>query len=382
VRATGADFEARYLFNALNWRVGKVVTTTGGTSSTYFIHDTAGQVLEERDGSDALLALYTYNQDIDLPLTMERGGNTYYYQRDAQASITEVSDQNGQLVEQVAYDIYGAASIRDGSGNMLVESAIGNPFLYTGRRIDPETGNFYFRARVYDPDTGRFMQMDPAGYIDGMNLYASYFVVNQTDPSGLEAGVTTITLFSQSSYKGWGGGITISYVQQEKDCCKDGINVSNGMRKYGIRITVDLGYAYEARRYVGGKALYDAGLKGPKISGTTQLSAKSSQCGGPVDAAELCRDLDVFAGVSGSLAPPDPFNKTLSIRFTAGVKGTLKTCATVTSGNLQLKTEFCGTSEISLTYVIGGKLARTLVPDGYKVTGCSTIFNKDIPLEF
>jgi len=58
---------------------------------------------------------------------------------------------------------------------------------FTGRRYDPETGLYYYRARYYNPEIGRFLQPDPIGYNDGMNMYA--YVGNNPlawiDPYGL-----------------------------------------------------------------------------------------------------------------------------------------------------------------------------------------------------
>ena len=174
---------AEYIYDARGRRVAKVVNGV----TTHFIYDINYRVIEERDGSESLLARYTYGLGMDEPLTMERGGQTYTYHRDALGSITEVSDSGGSIIERYEYDVYGEVSIFDGSDNPLSASAIGNPYLFTARRFDPESGNYYYRARIYSPALGRFLSVDPLGFDAGdTNLYRYAFnnPTTLTDPTG------------------------------------------------------------------------------------------------------------------------------------------------------------------------------------------------------
>ena len=171
---------ATYRYDALGRRVEKAVS--GGATTRYILDGV--QVVEEYDGSNNWTARYVYEDGIDQPRSMDRAdisdvnGNSnttevlrFHYHQQALGCVTEMTQPTGAVVEWVAYDVYGQPTIRDKGGTVVSQSAVGNPYLYTGREYDPESGLYFYRARYYDPGAGRFLQRDPWGTTDGLGLY-------------------------------------------------------------------------------------------------------------------------------------------------------------------------------------------------------------------
>jgi len=166
---------ASYEYDAFNRRVSKTVDGV----TTQFVYD-GDEVIAEYNDIGALEAEYVTGNSIDEILTMERGGSTYFYHYDGLGSISEITDDLGNIVENYTYDAFGNIT--------SALSSIGNPYYFTGRRLDEESGTYYYRARQYDPSIGRFLQRDPLGMVDSANLY-SYVTnnpINFIDPFGLK----------------------------------------------------------------------------------------------------------------------------------------------------------------------------------------------------
>ncbi len=190
VRATDTSTTTGYKYDALGRRIEK---SYGVNVSRYYY--SGDQVIEERNASDQVAKQFTYGNGIDEILRIEINENgtmvTYYVHTDAIGSVTAITDAAGNVVERVSYDIYGMPTFTDYRTDpqnpaVVENSIIGNDILFQGRRYDQETNLYYYRARYYDPIMGRFMQTDPMGYHDSMNMYQAFNQnpVNFVDPMG------------------------------------------------------------------------------------------------------------------------------------------------------------------------------------------------------
>jgi RHS repeat-associated protein len=180
VTLPGSGGTVSFRYDPSGRRIQKAFTQGSTTTTTNYVYN-GPNVIEEVDASGNLLAHYAQGLGMDEPLAELRSSTNAFYEADGLGSITSLSTSTGTISNSYVYDAFGNATALSGS--------FVNPYRYTGRDYDPETGLQYSRARYYDPTVGRFISEDPIRFEGGIDFY-SYVTgnpVNLIDPSGLQS---------------------------------------------------------------------------------------------------------------------------------------------------------------------------------------------------
>lgn len=149
-----------YTYDSFHRRLSK---TTNGIS-TYFLYYGQNEIGSFTNGKiDELRVLgLTRGAEIGSAVLFELQGQVFIPIHDTFGNVVSLLDPLGNLVESYNYSAFG---------EMDTLAIPTSPWLFSSKRLDPETGFFFFGRRYYATDIGRFITPDSLGFEDGPNLY-------------------------------------------------------------------------------------------------------------------------------------------------------------------------------------------------------------------
>jgi RHS repeat-associated protein len=201
-------------------------------------------------------------------------------------SLAALTDNAGAVVERYRYDGNGQRTVLAADGvTIRAASAHGNQRGFTGRYLDKETGLWCFRARQYSGSLGRFISRDPTEYVDGMSLYAAYFIPNALDPTGLETSSVQIPGDNAFWLKATYLSLRTAKAEWKKDCATatptiESIELSSDQKPSIPERTTPLPNGANMRRHEGhyrsGKLIPNG--QGDEGTATVTITGKFEAC--------------------------------------------------------------------------------------------------------
>lgn len=182
-------YEKRYTYDGFNRRVSETLTTAKGKVKTlHFLYDDRREIGALND-QGKLVQLRLLGQgiaeDVGAAVAFEFDGVPFAAIHDYRGSVMALVSAQGKPVECYRYTAFGEDVIYNAEGQIADKSL--NPWRFSSKRVDPDTGLIHFGHREYDAGAGRWLTEDPLGSADGPNRHA--FVRNNplsfVDPHGL-----------------------------------------------------------------------------------------------------------------------------------------------------------------------------------------------------
>jgi RHS repeat-associated protein len=173
VQPTGAEpsKHAHYLYDAAGERVKKIVRKQGGQYETTVYVDGVFEYHRVVVGGSTQDYNILHVLDNENRIAVIRVGHdpedstpaVKFHLSDHIGSSAIIIDQEGNWINREEYTPYGETSFG---------SFARKRYRFSGKESDEESGLYYFGARYFAPWLGRWINTDPLGVIDGINLYA------------------------------------------------------------------------------------------------------------------------------------------------------------------------------------------------------------------
>jgi RHS repeat-associated protein len=192
----GGGGNAYYVYDSAGQRVRKVIESLGGVKRKERIYLGGFEIYREYEANGQTIGLERESlhvmddqRRIALVETQTVGNSDQlirYQLGNHLGSASLELDEFGDLISYEEYHPYGTTAFQ--AGRSAAEVSL-KRYRYTAKERDEESGFNYHGARYYAPWLARWVAADPAGMVDGTNLfgYVSGNPVKLVDPTGRQS---------------------------------------------------------------------------------------------------------------------------------------------------------------------------------------------------
>jgi RHS repeat-associated protein len=177
---------ANYKYDVYDQRISKTVDLDGAgvlaATTEKYVYGSNQNIALEFDGNNNLTHRYLFGDGIDQIEADESNGTVLWGLVDHLGSVRDVVDNSGTVKNHIIYDSFGNITSQ-------TDSSVVFRYGYTGRKLDKESGQYYYRSRYYDPTVGKFISEDKIGFASGdfnLNRYAGNDPIKYTDLKGTD----------------------------------------------------------------------------------------------------------------------------------------------------------------------------------------------------
>lgn len=228
-----------------NYEIKRIKTLADGTEKTTMER----QTIRVMDGETCITVIHRMVAQNSKP---DDTRSVRFQMANQQGSVALEMDHNAKLISYEEYFPYGGTAII--AGKNKAEVAL-KTHRYCGKERDNSTGLYYYGARYYAPWLGRWLKPDPAGTIDGLNLYAfvSGNPVRFIDRGGFAKGTAKKNKAKRDAKKQFGTGHDQFYDTLEdwaERSRKGNAVYRNKVMKFAARLKTDSYYRQEIHKRV------------------------------------------------------------------------------------------------------------------------------------
>ncbi len=167
----GEDQQVDYLYDGLGKRRNQVVNwQLPGQAITWYRWIGSNESAQYAEGTDASTTwdigarTHSWYNGAEVQGANPSTGAYTYQLKDRLGTPRGHYNQTKTRIARTSYTPYGMPDVQLGDTS--------SPIGYTGHLYDSQVQLNYAPYRYYNPQTARWMKSDPAGYVDGPNLYA------------------------------------------------------------------------------------------------------------------------------------------------------------------------------------------------------------------